>query len=65
MAACIPLIADVLSSVSVLKGNRARNEADREEIYGTGNSRTTAPKYYKVGATHARVRAKPRVQQGG
>ena len=28
-----------------------------------GNSRTTAPKYYKVGATHARVRAKPRVQQ--
>lgn len=29
-----------------------------------GNSRTTAPKYYKVGATHARVRAKPRVQQG-
>lgn len=40
------------------------NEVDREEIYGRGNSRTTAPKDYKGGATHARVRAKPRVQQG-
>jgi len=40
------------------------NEVDRQEIYGRGNSRTMAPKHYKVGATHARVRVKPRVQQG-
>ena len=40
------------------------NEVERQKIYGRDNSRTTALKYHKIGATHARVRAKPHVQQG-